>query len=218
VDAPVDGRAARAQRTRRAIVDACIAMVEEGDLRPTAPRVAERAGVSVRSVFQHFDDLPTLHAAVTERVVERLTALVASIDPALPLDDRVRAFVANRVELLAAIDPFRRVAQVHGPFAPEIREAAAAGTRFLRRQVEQAFAPELGRLPAAERDRTLLALAAATSWSTWDVLRSELQAGEGEAAAALAHMLRALLVAADPATPATRTPVPAPALGVEPAR
>jgi len=189
-------------------------MVEAGDLRPTAPRVAERAGVSVRSVFQHFDDLPTLHAAVTERVAERITALVAPIDPASPLDDRVRAFVANRVELLTAIDPFRRVAQVHGPFAPEIREAAAAGTRFLRRQVEQAFAPELVRLPAGERDRTLLALAAATSWSAWDVLRNELDAGEDEAAAALAHTLRALLAAVDAPVGAA----PAPAMGAEPAR
>jgi hypothetical protein len=42
---PLDGRSARALRTREAIVDACIGLVEEGELRPTAPRVAERAGV-----------------------------------------------------------------------------------------------------------------------------------------------------------------------------
>ena len=90
---PPDGRSARALRTREAIVDACIGLVEEGELRPTAPRVAERAGVSVRSVFQHFDDLPSLHIAVSERIVARLAVLLHPIDPSMPLDDRIVAFV-----------------------------------------------------------------------------------------------------------------------------
>src|SRR3546814_6231042 len=62
--APVDGRTLRAMRTREAIFDATFSLIDEGDLRPTAPRVAERAGVSVRSVFQHFDDLESLHAEI----------------------------------------------------------------------------------------------------------------------------------------------------------
>ena len=76
---PIDGRTARSQRTRSAIVAACIELVEEGDLRPTAPRVAERAGVSVRSVFQHFDDLEGLFAAVGDRV--RMTLTFAESEP-----------------------------------------------------------------------------------------------------------------------------------------
>ena len=88
---PTDGRAARAARTRDAIVEATVALVEEGDVRPTAPRIAERAGVSVRSVFQHFDDLPALHTAVVQRVVERLAVLVVPADPARPLADRIDA-------------------------------------------------------------------------------------------------------------------------------
>src|SRR5918999_531322 len=85
-EAAVDGRTARAVRTRNAIVDATIALVEEGDLRPTAPRVAERAEVSVRSVFQHFDDLDSLYAAVAERLYQRVRGLVsADLDQSLPL-------------------------------------------------------------------------------------------------------------------------------------
>src|SRR3546814_14449175 len=76
--------------------DATISLIDEGDLRPTAPRVAERAGVSVRSVFQHFDDLESLHAAVAERLVERVAVLVVPIDPAGPLDDRLTRFVHQR--------------------------------------------------------------------------------------------------------------------------
>src|SRR5262245_64117599 len=101
-DVPADGRAARAARTREAIVDASVALIEEGDLRPTAPRIAERAGVSVRSVFQHFVDLPSLHTAVIERVVERLALLVVSVDPGLGLADRITAFAYHRASLLEA--------------------------------------------------------------------------------------------------------------------
>jgi TetR/AcrR family transcriptional regulator, regulator of autoinduction and epiphytic fitness len=194
--APTDGRAARAARTRDAIVDASVALVEEGDLRPTAPRIADRAGVSVRSVFQHFDDLPSLHTAVVQRVVERLAALVVPIDPDLALADRIAAFAQHRGALLEAVTPFRRAAAVHGPFAPEIRDAIANGTAFLRGEVELAFASELAQAPAAERRELLDALAAASSWGVWDALRSEAGDSPDQARAVLVRTLRSLLAGA----------------------
>src|SRR3546814_20284962 len=103
-------------RTREAIVDATISLIDEGDLRPTAPRVAERAGVSVRSVFQHFDDLESLHPAVAERLVERVAVLVVPIDPAGPLDDRLTHSLHQRVLLLVAGAPTRRDAGFPGTF------------------------------------------------------------------------------------------------------
>ena len=45
--APLDGRLARSARTRHAVVDALLDLLGEGDLRPTAARIAERAGVSL---------------------------------------------------------------------------------------------------------------------------------------------------------------------------
>jgi AcrR family transcriptional regulator len=190
---PSDGRAARAARTRDAIVDACIALVEEGDLRPTAPRVAERAGVSVRSVFQHFDDLHALHTAVIRRVVERLAVLVVPIDRKRPLDDRILAFAAHRSALLEAVTPFRRAAAVHGPFAPELDEAVALGSAFLRREVEATFAPELAPLTGPSRRELLDALAAVASWGMWDALRSEAGEPVDQARGVLVRALRALL-------------------------
>jgi TetR/AcrR family transcriptional regulator, regulator of autoinduction and epiphytic fitness len=190
---PADGRAARAVRTREAIVDACIALVEEGDLRPTAPRIADRAGVSVRSVFQHFADLPSLHIAVTERIAERMAALVVPIDAALPLDDRVARFVEQRANLLEVMTPFRVAANVHGPFAPEIRRAVHAGSAFLRAEVEQVFAPELARVPASVRTDVADALATASSWATWDTLRTEWDDDPDRARAVLARLVRAVL-------------------------
>jgi TetR/AcrR family transcriptional regulator, regulator of autoinduction and epiphytic fitness len=77
--ASADGRLARGERARGAIVDALLALIDRGDLRPSAARVAERAGVSLRSVFQHFSDVESLFAAAASRQAERVSIHVGGI-------------------------------------------------------------------------------------------------------------------------------------------
>jgi TetR/AcrR family transcriptional regulator of autoinduction and epiphytic fitness len=168
--APLDGRTARAVRTRAAIVEACIELIDEGDLRPTAPRIAERASVSVRSVFQHFADLDTLFVAVGERVVERTQHLVGPIDPDLPLAERVDALVAQRTRLIEALTPIRRSAMVHQAESSEIGRMFDEAHQLGRTQVKAVFQHEIG---ALAHDRRLLidAIDVALSWGTWEVLR-----------------------------------------------
>lgn len=178
---PIDGRTLRSLRTREAIVDATIGLLEDGDLRPTAPRVADRAGVSVRSVFQHFDDLERLHAAVAERLVERVAVLLVPVPAELPLDERINRFVAQRTALLEAVTPIRRAAEVHGPFSDEITARLRDGQAFLRTELEQTFAPELDALPEAERRLVLDGLDLALGWATWDGLRTDLRRPQAEA-------------------------------------
>jgi TetR/AcrR family transcriptional regulator of autoinduction and epiphytic fitness len=170
---PTDGRTLRSLRTREAIVDATIGLLEEGDLRPTAPRVAERANVSVRSVFQHFDDLETLHASVAERLVDRVAVLVLPVPPDLPRAERLDRFVRQRVLLLEAVTPIRRAADVHGPFSREITSRLRDGQAFLRAELERTFEPELQAAGAARVD-VLDALDTVLSWATWEGLRTGL--------------------------------------------
>lgn len=191
----VDGRTLRSLRTREAIVDATIELLEAGDLRPTAPRVAERAAVSVRSVFQHFDDLETLHAAVAERLATRLVGLVLPVSPELPLADRLARFVHQRSVLLEAVTPIRRAADVHGPFSTEITARLRDGQAFLRAELERTFAPELA---AAGDDRAELldALDACLSWATWDTIRAGMGRDRERAERLLCRLATAVLAAA----------------------
>jgi AcrR family transcriptional regulator len=177
---PTDGRTLRSLRTREAIVDATIGLLEEGDLRPTAPRVAERAGVSVRSVFQHFDDLETLHASVAERLVDRVAVLVLPVEPELPLAARLDRFVHQRALLLEAVTPIRRAADVHGPFSKEITARLRAGQAFLRSELERTFEPELTAAGPARED-VLDSLDTVLSWATWEGLRSAMGRDQGSA-------------------------------------
>src|SRR3954452_3943719 len=114
-----DGRAARSVRTRRAIVDALRALHHEGDLRPTAPRVAERAGVSVRTVWQHFEDLETLLVAAGQRDLEIARSFVTAIDVGLPCADRVRLLVEQRARMFEAMAPPWRAARLQEPFSAQ---------------------------------------------------------------------------------------------------
>jgi AcrR family transcriptional regulator len=191
--AAIDGRTARALRTREAIVDASIALVDEGDLRPTAPRIAERANVSVRSVFQHFDDLEGLYAAVGDRLVERLAYVGMSVSADLPVEERVTEVVRQRSSLLEAITPIRRAATVHAPFSREVTARLQAGHDFLRQEVAAAFAPELDACAAAQRDELLSALDTTLSWACWDNLRTLNQCSADDARAVLLRMVNALL-------------------------
>jgi AcrR family transcriptional regulator len=189
----IDGRTARALRTREAIVDASIALVDEGDLRPTAPRIAERAKVSVRSVFQHFDDLEGLYAAVGDRLVERLSHLKMAVDKDAPVDDRIAEVVRQRAILLEAITPVRRAAALHAPFSREVRSRLQAGHDFLRSEIEQWFTPELASCGKTDRTTTLDALDTALSWSSWDNLRTLNSRSQDEARDVLVCMVNAVL-------------------------
>jgi TetR/AcrR family transcriptional regulator, regulator of autoinduction and epiphytic fitness len=188
-----DGRTARALRTHESIVDATIQLLEAGDLRPTAPRVAEQAGVSVRSVFQHFADLETLHTAVAERLVERVAVLVVPVDTSLPFSERLARFVRQRGQLLEAVTPIRRAAEVHGPFSPQITRFLRDGQQFLHDEVEQAFAPELERVDPEERAEVVDALDVACSWATWFGLRATRGRDVAGAEAVLRRLLRSAL-------------------------
>lgn len=198
VDEPIDGRTARAVRTKDAIVDATLALIDEGDLRPTGPRIAERAEVSVRSIFQHFDDLDALFSAVGVRVVDRIAGLIRPIDPGDPQDQRTAAFLEQRTSVLESLTPVLRAALVHAASSTVIRGQFEHGHQFLVAQVDQVFAQEIA--AAGGRGTTLRdGLVVAVSWPSWDMLRGPQGRSVDEAREVVEVMVRALLASAPPA-------------------
>ena len=201
-DAPaLDGRLARSQRTRRAIVDALRALHHDGDLRPTAPRVAERAGVSLRTVWQHFADLETLLVEAGRRDLEIAGRYVEVVPPTLPLAERIDRLAGQRARMYEAMAPPWRAARLQEPFSAQIKSNRDRLMRFGREQLEATFAPELAMRRGAERRDLMNALQAATSWAAWEALRCDLHVGADEARAAVVTLLAGLLgrCAVDPA-------------------
>jgi AcrR family transcriptional regulator len=160
----VDGRTRRGARNREAIIDALIACYDDGELRPSVQQVADRAGVSARSVHNHFVDVEALCAEVSQRQWERFSYLAVVIDVTRPVAERVEQLVVQRAEIFEGVTPVRRAALLMAPDAPTIVASLARLDRTLRHQIERAFpgiAPE-----------TLEAVDALTSWDTWNRLRA----------------------------------------------
>lgn len=191
--ARLDGRLARAHRTRAAVIDALLALIEEGDLRPTAPRVAERAGVSLRSVFQHFDDMEALVTEAANVAFARVQPILEPLSPAGPLERRVAAWAAQRARLYESLSAVRRAAALQEPFSHALARLRERTQRWSASDLEATFAAELQGVAGAERKELVATIEAATSGDVWDHLR--LRAGLSPAAArrSLERVLNALL-------------------------
>jgi AcrR family transcriptional regulator len=168
---PTDGRLTRAARTRAAVVDALLSLNEEGNLRPTARDIAAKAGVSLRSLYVHFDDLEALFVAASERHAQRMAALLPPLVTEGPFDQRLEAFLTRRTTIHEQGAGVRRAALLQEPFSPALQQALSAGRRLMRSEVRAAFAPEIDHPRVGTGQRLQLALESCTSAATWDALR-----------------------------------------------
>ncbi|MER5639189.1 TetR/AcrR family transcriptional regulator [Kitasatospora sp. NPDC002227] len=163
----VDGRTERGRQTRERIVDAVLALVEEGETKLVAERVAARAGVSRRLVFHHFEDLPQLADAAITRRFEQLSAQVRPLPTEGPLGLRVAALAEQRARILEWITPTRiAVERLENP-SERVLQLVRQMLEFARLRLAEIFAAELGRLPEPGRTDLLNALDAVTTWSAW---------------------------------------------------
>jgi AcrR family transcriptional regulator len=167
--------------------------MDEGNLRPTAREVSERAGVSLRSVFQHFEDLEALFAAAADKQIDRLSPLVARVPTDAPLPERLRLFVEARTRLFEAISPVRRAALLQEPFSAELAGRLCWSRESNRKEVERTFAAEVAALPAKDRRDVLAALHATSEWYTWETLRVHAGLSETDARRVMSRMIAALL-------------------------
>jgi AcrR family transcriptional regulator len=188
-----DGRRRRGERTRRSIVEAHTALLREGDLKPTAQTIAERAGVSVRTLWVAFGDMEGLLDATTDYWLRSDWELRDPVDGDLPLDERLDRFCAERARRLENIAPAARSAALSEPFSAALQASRRHHVQRVRDAVEEVFATEIAALDASRREDQVLALTAASSWNTWSLLRDDLGLDVPAASAVVRRSLEALL-------------------------
>lgn len=184
-----DGRVQRGRRNREAVVEAFLSLIEDGDPQPRARAIAARAGVSTRSVFQHFNDLESLYLVAGQREAKKIAAMLPPVDPSLSCPERIEIFVAQRARALEALAPVASAARLREPHSAQLRANRHAFIEQARRYCGMTFAPELAGREEPERTVVLDALVILSSFNTWDGLRGD-QGLDVDAAAAV---LRALL-------------------------
>ena len=187
----VDGRIIRRRNNRRRIVAAMLELVRAGAISPVAEEVAERAGVGLRTVFRHFDDMDSLYREMAEAMRNELQPIVAAPLASRDWKGRLGEIVERRARLFERAMPFKNAADVH-------RHRSA----FLRKDYEMMRGAERAALeaalPAALRNdkRFFEALDQALSFSTWQHLRRDQKLTQARARETIEYAMRALVNAA----------------------
>lgn len=167
-------RGDRVARTREAIVSSTQTLALDGEVAPIVRDIAKLAGVSARTVFQHFADTAELYVAVLGRVLTTVTGGQPEINSQWPLDQRIGVVVNHRAERYETVRPMWTFIQTLQ------RRSADAAARIVslysgnREQIADTFGPELSALPGDKRERTLNALSVALTPESWIVLRERL--------------------------------------------
>lgn len=166
-----DGRMLRRLNSYDRAVDALLDLIESGNEAPTSQQIAERSGISVRTVFRLTEDIESLHAAGVLRQMERTAHLYVTLPTTGSLASRFAALLKNRVTVFEAIAPVCRVGDRLAATSDLITEGLQLHHMLLRTQVAEVFEAELKRMPRSRRPTALDAIDVAAGWETWDQLR-----------------------------------------------
>jgi TetR/AcrR family transcriptional regulator of autoinduction and epiphytic fitness len=171
--APLDGRAARSAKTRNAIADAMLDLLTEGHSRPTAKEIAERASVSVRSVYVHFDDLEDLFCVAAKRHFARIAPMLTPVPSTGSLEERAEALVHQRIRLYAKAGAVGRATRISAETSPTLARVLRDARTLNTNDLARVFRVELARLDAPKRAQTLGVLDVLSSAATWQTLREQ---------------------------------------------
>ncbi len=170
----IAGRGDRVARTREAIVASTLTLAQEGEVAPIVRDIAKLAGVSARTVFQHFADTTELYVAVLGRVLASLIGDARDLVMPWPLDERVSAIIGHRAARYEKLLPMWTFVGTLQRRSSEAAEKILHMYSINREQLATWFSQELTPLPGEARERTLNALAMALTPESWIVLRERL--------------------------------------------
>jgi AcrR family transcriptional regulator len=168
----LDGRVARRERNRTAVLDVVLEMFAEDQLFPTIEQASSRSGLSPRSVYRYFADPGELLEATIvrsfdqSRGVTHLHAIGAG-----PLEDRLQAFCESRVRLHGVSGAVWRATVYNAARHERLRGELEANRGRKRDQFAKQFAPELVAMPADKHQRVLAAGDVLTQLDSIDLLR-----------------------------------------------
>ena len=184
----VDGRRLRSERTRLAIIDAAVALQEEGVLIPTAQQISDRAGVLIRSFFRHFEDMESLFKVADDHIRESYESLFRGGDRTGTLAQRIDSAVAQRAHAFERVTNMMLGTKAQLWRYEMLRKNYARNQRALRKDIVD-WLPELGALsePAQE------AVDAVTSFEMWHRLRSEQGLAPDDSAQIITSLLNHLI-------------------------
>ena len=190
----LDGRRRRSLDSRGRVVAALLDLVREGDVAPSAERVAARANVGLRTVFRHFNDMDSLYREMTSAIESELAGVLTAALGGVDWRERLLGLIRKRASVYEKIAPFKRAADAHRHRSSFLAAAHARIVATARQTLE-------GVVPRAVREGAALfeMLDLLLSFETWSRLRQEQGLSVGAARDAIDHAVRRMIAALDQA-------------------
>ncbi|MHB1783882.1 MAG: TetR/AcrR family transcriptional regulator [Acidimicrobiales bacterium] len=180
------------------ILDAFLDLVGGGQLQPTALEVATRAGVALRTVYHHFDDVEALRHTALILQLERHGDVLRALDPDATLDERILKIARQLRRLFEAITAIRLATLPDVMLSREMSGGLDPSRALRRAHLARTFASELARCDGGAT-AALDSLDTVTSWLAWHHLRAELGRSPSAAERVVSRTLHGLLAPVDPA-------------------
>jgi AcrR family transcriptional regulator len=182
-----DGRRERSAASRRRILAAMVDLIESGQPSPTAEAVALRAGVSLRTVFRHFEEMENLHLEIAALVFERVRHILERPFEHRSWPANLPEAVERRAEFFEVMAPFKTAIDVHRHRSRAIAAQHRRITVMSRDLLAASVSPELH----ADRERFEL-LCLLMSLEAWQRLREQQGLTIAEASRAVLAGARAI--------------------------
>jgi TetR/AcrR family transcriptional regulator of autoinduction and epiphytic fitness len=199
-----DGRLLRRQRNRDAVVDALLELFRAGNLHPSTEEVANRSGLSPRSVFRYFDDVDDLTQTAIARFEDQAVALLpVAAGPDDAPGVKALALAEQRFRLFDAVGPAAEVTRLRAPFTPILADVLTRNRALLRLQIGVLFAPELSAVDPAAARAALAAADVLCSFESYHLLGRDQGLSSEDARAAMATALVALFAGTGTRDPQT---------------
>jgi AcrR family transcriptional regulator len=184
----LDGRRQRTERSRTAIIDATLALMEEGTLTPTAQQIADRAGVGIRTFFRHFDDMGTLAEAVDATIRNDYEALVLGGDRNGSIEDRIQHAVERHADVYEQNCNIILSTAAQRWRHEVLRKNYARNQRGLRKDLDN-WLPELKKTARTDRE----AIDAIASFEMWHRLREHQGLSKSTSIEIVSSLLKSLI-------------------------
>lgn len=182
-----DGRRQRSERSRAQIIEALFTLIREGDMNPSAARVAERAAVGQRTVFRLFEDMDSLFGEMAERIQSEVMPIVLAPYVSTDWAERLAELVRRRADVFERIFPFRVSANLRRFQSRFLMDEYRRGLILERESLKVILPPHL-----LSNTRLVAALEVATGFHTWRRLRQDQGLAAEEAGATMLFMVEHL--------------------------
>ena len=186
-----DGRVARRERNRSAVLDAVVELFEAGNTEPAVEDVSDLSGVSSRSIYRYFHHRDELVRAAMWHLMARVETQMPLADIGKgSLDERIDSFVKHRLAVFTVLAPITRAARRSAHSLDLTSEEFEAGQLVLREQFLDQFAPEFSTLSGQALMRAVVAAELAFQFESFEYLYTSWEGNLDEVGYLLGRQLR----------------------------